>query len=854
MSDSLPGFPARVAGHIRLGMHLDSDQTNRNRQSITGSARNNIIENDARSGHMDEEGFGTNFLRRTRFDEVNEGIDSVENTHSDLLYFISPTTDLPKSGQRITIYVHNIWNLPTLTILNTTQKTLPVPYISIKTAQDAASGVRAKLVTHTAQPGQEATFAEKFTLEFEESFSSSSSTPPREIFISILDENSKRYIAKFVLPIPTTVFTSHRQQTLVLRSVSTVHKEYTPSIRISVLNEDRAVTQPTMLQQSVDLPFSARCIAVVKVVHSSSEYVAKMDLIEKRIQEGCPTTFPQLAPITQLDFDSNGTLIRVSRRDNSNAEANYYQMTLSSPQTTKPEWNHHFVFFINMLLFNAESSVVVEFYRDPVIMENRPLSGSKGLVIDDLIGYSIIPLGDFSIISAAEKRKVLNLDKVKVFFTGVGGSGGYGGSPYGGDTYCSLDLRVPDTWNQINPDSLKPKTTSLTRSSEKRQAAAFRGSFEQLLEMLTAAAVAAEGDTISDSREITFKNLIDRLLQELENRSLAIQKLGLDIVAGKERNAKLETYHTAELQRRYTSMADRLSSELAKTKDLLQRVESSNLILMERNDFEKRYLELQQAHMAQQNLVQRLQRDKDVLQDSRETIRKQENVIEKLGTYLKERMPANMQGKITDLLTSKEPQDMEANLQKMLSDENLELKKRVMELEKQLAEVPESDHRLKCKDSISEEDYYEVLMRAESNETRIVALEQELSNNAREFAKQLAQMQKKLLMASKDSLSRPVPSIGALKEDSARRSPEHIIDDVYRSSNEYEILRGSEKHQPQMEKSDRNSERARTRSKSVGRHDSQEDQRHSYLKSRPNQDNGDRLTRTKLNPIFKLTK
>ncbi|KAJ3028281.1 UNVERIFIED_CONTAM: Coiled-coil domain-containing protein 33 [Siphonaria sp. JEL0065] len=664
MSDPVPGFPTRVAGHVRIGISLDSlvDHTT-GRNSILGSA-------DRRVSRADE-GFGTNLLRRARFDDDDDAGGSRDHNNQ-----LDPT-----------------------------------------------------------------------------------------------HESSKRFIAKFVLPIPVAFFPSHWQQTLMLRSVSTVHKECTPCIRVSIRNEDPSVVKPSMLQREYsckmmilecflrgvvlrEFPFSLRCIAAVKVIHSTSEYVAKMNLIQKRLQDGCPTSFPQLAPITQLDFDSNGTLI-----------SDYPLIKDAMP---------------------------------PSSIHNKSNSGG-------VVAASKRRQGK-------ETRPVVKLDKVDILFMGQyrinNNSGG------GSDVVCSLDIRVPENWNQINPDTLKPKTNLKTTDKKYGggSTASFRGSFEQLLEMVKAereteltAAAAAEEDASSDSREVTFKysdvaqrqKLIDRLLQELENRSQAIQKLGLDIVAGKERNLKLEDkikhleskLHEkevktnqllntidiqdiphSELQRRYTSMADRLHSEIAKNKDLLKQVESSNMILMERNDFEKRYLELQQAHMAQQNLVQRLQRDQDELQDSKETIKKQENVISKLGNYLKDRMPSSMQGKIDGAIMAKDPQDVDLNLQRILADENLQLKKQITELEKKLEnQRRDSDEYPKSTNggAVSEEEYFEVLMRAESNETRIIALEQELSTNAREFAKQLAQMQKKMM--AKD-LSKPIPSLGTLKESS--RSPD----------------------------------------------------------------------------------
>ncbi|KAJ3076765.1 Coiled-coil domain-containing protein 33 [Podochytrium sp. JEL0797] len=570
-----------------------------------------------------------------------------------------------------------------------------------------------------------------------------------------------------------------------------------------------------------ELPFAARCIAALKIVHNSSEYVAKLGLLQKRLEEGCPTTFPRLAPLSQLDFDTNGTLISdyplikdamaphsifdkapANPTKRKNNEAAYYQMTLSSEHTTKPEWNESFVFFIDMLSFNAETSLVIELYRDPPLNGTRPLhpgDSSSNLPIDDLLGYAIVPLGDFSVIPLTETRSVVKLDKTAIHFLGQ-----YSQSMRNSDTFVSLDIRVPENWNQINPDSLKPKPTAVSRP-EKRQASTFRGSFEQILELVKLeresdlmAAAAAE-ENVAD-KEITLKSsdithrqkLIDRLLLELENRTQSIQTLGLDLVAQKERARTLESkiehlesklltqnlktaqilntmdlqdVPHAELVRRYGVMAERLQAEVGAVKHMSQRLEAANLVLMERNDFEKRYLEMREAHMGQQNLLQKLQREQDAVGHLKETIKKQEQVITRLGGYLKERMPPHMQGKIDDMISSKEPQEVEINLHKMLVDENAALKKQIQHLEERNADRGTTNNTdTPHPDSVSQDTYLDALLRAESNETRIIALESELATNAREFAKKLAELQRKLLvMPSRESGSWN-PALGVLKD------------------------------------------------------------------------------------------
>ena len=64
-----------------------------------------------------------------------------------------------------------------------------------------------------------------------------------------------------------------------------------------------------------------------------------------------------------------------------------------------------------------------------------------------------------------------------------------------------------------------------------------------------------------------------------------------------------------ELKRRYALMAEKLQLEINKTKDLSDRLEVSQEGAIERNELEKKYLSLRQAHTAQAAYIQKLQVD-----------------------------------------------------------------------------------------------------------------------------------------------------------------------------------------------------------------------------------------------------
>jgi hypothetical protein len=107
--------------------------------------------------------------------------------------------------------------------------------------------------------------------------------------------------------------------------------------------------------------------------------------------------------------------------------------------------------------FTPETSLVIEYYREPTVLASadpfRPEDfavdfdePSKGRPIDDLLAYSIIPLGDFTVLPVTESGKVIPLSNVKVHFVGK-----YEQLPGTGAIYCRIDIRVPDNWHLIRP-------------------------------------------------------------------------------------------------------------------------------------------------------------------------------------------------------------------------------------------------------------------------------------------------------------------------------------------------------------------------------------------------------------------
>ncbi|KAJ3404219.1 Coiled-coil domain-containing protein 33 [Chytridiales sp. JEL 0842] len=297
------------------------------------------------------------------------------------------------------------------------------------------------------------------------------------------------------------------------------------------------------------------------------------------------------------------------------------------------------------------------------------------------------------------------------------------------------------------------------------------------------------------------QRLIDRLLGELETRSEAVKKIGNDLVQAREKNLALErkvdelerqvrdndaktmqlinsvdldVLSESEMRRRYALLAHKLQSETAKSKDLSSKLEEAQHSNIQKNEMEKKFLELRQAHTAQQAYVQKLQSSLEKSSKYKSALKKQETIIAKLEALLKDGVSSDRREKVNLLLRSAKdaPELFDDNIYKMLVDENRQLKERIFELEEQVESsakklqneskpIGGSETSAGNRQIVSEEEYLKLLMKAETGEVRIAALEAELAKNARVFAQQLADLKQQV--ADKDAKIRlgsrsPVPS------------------------------------------------------------------------------------------------
>ena len=397
----------------------------------------------------------------------------------------------PSPGQLIIVQIHDIWDLPLINNATTNQSTPPSAFVSVKTLQETIERKRAKASTHVHEPSTVASFGETLKLEFSEL---SSPNQIHKIFISIADNITKRYIARFYVPISVMKFPSYRQISLVLRSVSPFPNIPSPHARISITNIDTTISSTFSLQKEYEskmiflelylktaqIKVDFRVICVAMVIHDSNEYKSTLKQRHERFKSGLDSCLNPLEPHHVLDFENGGDLLdneamnhivingSIYNHSSKVDKGKYYQMTNAIGSTNGVFiWNQHLVLFDKMDLYTPESSLVLEFYREPIgnpkIQDSsfefeRPTSSRP---IDEMIGYASVALGDFTILQSNQSGNIINLDNLQVVLFGK-----YDNSTIAS---CSIDVRVPDNWvtTTFNIAFNGPKETNRFNSNSK---------------------------------------------------------------------------------------------------------------------------------------------------------------------------------------------------------------------------------------------------------------------------------------------------------------------------------------------------------------------------------------------------
>nr|XP_058964371.1 coiled-coil domain-containing protein 33-like [Pocillopora verrucosa] len=206
----------------------------------------------------------------------------------------------------------------------------------------------------------------------------------------------------------------------------------------------------------------------------------------------------------------------------------------------------------------------------------------------------------------------------------------------------------------------------------------------------------------------------------------------------------LDNVTHSELVQKFVLLKKKLADESAKKQEMKSRLQHLQNDLIKKNEMEKDFLKLQEAHEGQQALLQKLQGKVQKAQTIQDTCKKQEKVIVQLEQLLAQKGKGPYNGVSIET----------GETYRKLSEENIRLQAEVLQYKEQLkaAEAKLKKPRSPGEQRVvgasngpmSDMERLELFEKLEKAEGRIVALEKQLADNVRKWAKDKADLQMKL--------------------------------------------------------------------------------------------------------------
>jgi len=255
------------------------------------------------------------------------------------------------------------------------------------------------------------------------------------------------------------------------------------------------------------------------------------------------------------------------------------------------------------------------------------------------------------------------------------------------------------------------------------------------------------------------KMIVGRLQSELETvRSQIVERdRHMERLANDATN--VDNIDLPELQRRHRMLAAAYRADRRRLEVIEARMHEMRASLMTQETLHTAYTQLKNAHTQQARAMQRLQEqlrdgantesrhrgdDDKRIQKYRQTVKQQELIIQKLEGLLTVAMKDARRAKVQD------PQLESLQAQLTVAQDEITKHKRAMELAQQEAEKQrEAALNAAPPPSYASEEQIKLLMRAERSERRAAAVEEEMTEMARQNAREIAAL--KLKISEKDA-------------------------------------------------------------------------------------------------------
>ncbi|ESO87132.1 hypothetical protein LOTGIDRAFT_210495 [Lottia gigantea] len=610
--------------------------------------------------------------------------------------------------EQIDIILHGASSLPSV------QKGRPPhPYASIKTKSTYNKNDATTIKTHsTARPTAAPSWEEMLSVEIDEQKSNSEA-----LVMTVGDSASKSRLVNYELPI------NHLQPFHQYHlELVTPHKEKTDGVRMyaSIMRKLNKLplhqSSPNYLGleahlQSVKYPIinpMGPLIAVARIVPDYYNYRSDNLLPHPRTAGVNMTsvTFPQPHPSS----------FKVPEK----SSQGYPQISLPGRPDEQPTWNHPYLFSEEKdkaTLFTPSAALVIEYY-----VANKAMN-DQFWRMESPVGFSSLLLDHsmYTQLIQDEARMGLRIEGLPIQMKD-------GEMP----PYDAMDSILPEYEYIYKDDGQGPVITSTEKTTN-------------LHVVQTNDQLPSVSSKIYHYSDPDYTNVIERQDQELTNYRSQLRRMGDDIVELRTTLGNYETVQSnnrrddttkllidaremdglpkADIMTRYAQLKQKLAftyTELKSYKDKVQRLQNE---LIKKNDQQKDFLKLHHAHTGQQELLQKLQSKAQLIKKLEDTIRKQERVIDKLERALdrkyghgKTPIPSNNAGEINSTLSA----------------ENRHLRQQIEDLKEQLRLGGKSNN-----DDLEKLELYQALERAEG---RIMSLERQLTENARYWGKEKADL------------------------------------------------------------------------------------------------------------------
>ncbi|XP_063170285.1 coiled-coil domain-containing protein 33 [Candoia aspera] len=684
--------------------------------------------------------------------------------------------------ESITVVLHGASNLP-----STRKGNVPDPYVIVKTTSDEESKQPAQGVTHvSAQPTYAPTWEERVTVEID-----SVKAGEEDVCLIVADKDTKEVLAKYNIPVKYLRPFHHYHCALVLpRKKDPVGtKLYASIIRKGSLIPRYAGVNYTGLEvflKGINEPLAqpdGNVKAIARIVNNVGAYTKEM---EARLPDApaVPLTVVNFPGPVMEDFD----VPRVSNHG-------YPQVSSLGGPPEQPMWNMSFLFQgrDGATAFSDDTALLIEYYKST---PGEDLEGTS-----KFLGFSVLPLTNrvYRKLVADSSRNGIRVENLPIQDTNMKTtSGGIPTVQLGlhlisserpdvfltSPTTDGLPLLDPKLVRQLGtikepwtrPSSKTEQKTSVIPVKDATDSYIepdHKTSYFDLVEMqrnglpshdavakilpekhITRPVIEEVQDLETDNYRAALQKMADDILSlrrhistlEAENSALRrTLSLHEDVGRALFQDIDLDVMTKAEIVDRILGLKQKLSSgarEMARMKDRIQRLQNE---LIRKNDREKDLVMLQRAHQQQQMVLRKYQAKIAKMQTLEDAVRQQEKVIEGMEKMLEEKMKKKFKeaqfGDVSRRAVSGD--DWPKDIFPTLLMENMRLRD---ELGKSSFHSPIILQQQALPDAFSSgTEKLSLISKLEKAEARILALEHQLEDSAKNWGREKQNYSSRLL-------------------------------------------------------------------------------------------------------------